>query len=86
MLASKSRQAHFRTMSTYTFVEVLVGASGETVSVSRTIITMQHTCETQEANIADSASSSLPVTTHSDPTNRPTACSTPLAPPAIKHV
>lgn len=50
------------------------------------IVIVQCTCETQEANMADSASSSLPVTTHSDPTSRPTACSTPLAPPAIKQV
>lgn len=31
--------------------------------------------------MALSASSSLPVTTHSAPTSRPTDCSTPVAPP-----
>ncbi len=73
-------------MNMYTSALVLVSASGKTVSISVVIVIMQRTCETQEANMADSASSSLPVTTHSDPTNRPTACSTPLAPPAIKQV
>ena len=73
-------------MSMYTSALVLVDNSGKTVSVVWVIVITQYTCETQEANMADSASSSLPVTTHSDPTNLPTACSTPLAPPAIKQV
>lgn len=45
---------------------------------------MRLTCDTQEASMADSASSSLPVTTQRAPTSRPTACSTELAPP-VKH-
>ena len=44
---------------------------------------MALTCDTHDASIADSASSSLPVTTQRAPTSRPTACSTELAPPAI---